>query len=427
MPTITANSRNVRSTRLWFRAGAALASLSLVLGGCSSAASTPTAASPTTATGATATTALPVASSTPKAPYYLTIGTDLSSSFAAQCCAIPLANGFQAWTAYVNGQGGVNGHQVKINLLDDASDVTKGLANYQQTLDSNSLGFLIENSSTVFTPIAAKAINDHIVESNVGGYQGGIGVYPYIYNILANLPMFEDALPTFAATKVSSVAGAKVAYFTYDSTLTETFQPGITGAFTAKGWQVVYNQLVPSTATDFSVAAGSIASAAPDVVIVDLLEAQLPEFVSQLRARNVKVPIINFSANISDAGKAKIDDSNLFFLESTASPTNQSNPAVVAMDKIATQTGFTTGMYNSFFIEGYIHAQVVLGALATCGDSCTRESLNSALENTTVPGGGLMSGNPGYSPTSHVMTKSLIVDYWDATSASVKLAPGYSL
>ena len=55
-----------------------------------------------------------------------------------------------------------------------------------------------------------------------------------------------------------------------------------------------------------------------------------------------------------------------------------------------TQTGFTTGMYNSFFIEGYIHAQVILGGLATCGDSCTRESLNGALENY-VPGGGLMS------------------------------------
>jgi ABC-type branched-subunit amino acid transport system substrate-binding protein len=405
--------------------------VSLIIAGCSSAAATPTAASATAASATTAATsaasAAPVASPTAKAPYYLTIGTDMSSQFTSACCSIPMANGFQAWIANVNSQGGVNDHQVVVNVLDDRADVATGLANYQQTLDSKSLGFMIEGSSTVFTPIAAKVGADKIVESNVGGYKGGIGVYPYVYNILANLPMFAVELPKFAATKVTSATGSKVAYFTYDSTLTETFQPAITKAFTDQGWKLVYSQLVPTTASDFAVAAGSIAAGSPDVVVVDLLEGQLPQFVSQLRARGVKAPIVNFSSNIADATKAKIADTNLFFLESTASPTNQSNPAVVAMDKVANATKFTTGVYNAFFIQGYVHAQIVLAALAKCGDTCTRDSLNSALENTTVPGGGLMAGNPGYSPDSHVQTKSLIVDYWDLPSASVKLAAGYSL
>ena len=68
------------------------------------------------------------------------------------------------------------------------------------------------------------------------------------------------------------------------------------------------------------------------MVIVDLLEAQLPDRLT-LRARRREGADHELQRNISDAGKAKIDDSNLFFLQSTALPTNQSNPAVVAMDK----------------------------------------------------------------------------------------------
>lgn len=362
-----------------------------------------------------------------KPDYNLTIGTDMSSPFASACCTIPMANGFQAYIAHVNSTGGVNGHKIKITVMDDRSDVATGLANYQRALSSNSLAFLLGGSSTVFTPVATRAINDHFVESNGGGYQGGIGVYPYIYNILGNLPMFAQIIPKFADTRVLSAEGAVAAYFTYDSTLTETFQPRIVGALQGEGWSVKYNQLVPSTVTDFSVAAGNIAAVKPQIVIVDLLESQLPQFVSQLRARGVHAPILNFSSNISDKTKDTIADPNLFYVEGTASTSDLSNPAVAQMDKIGKQTGFTTGMDNAFYVYGYVHAEVITAALKKCGDKCTRQTFNTALNNTTVPGDGLMAGNPGYSPKSHVMTKQLIVVRWNAAKNKIVNVAGFTL
>jgi branched-chain amino acid transport system substrate-binding protein len=367
------------------------------------------------------------ASSAGKPAYNLTIGTDESSPFASACCTIPMTNGFQAWISHVNKTGGVNGHKINISVMDDRSDVTTGLSNYQRALSSNTLGFLLGGSSTVFTPIASRAIEDHIVESNGGGYQGGIGVYPYVYNILGNLPMFADIVPRFAKTRVLSTENSVAAYLTYDSTLTETFQPRIVGTLQGQGWQVKYNQLVPSSVTDFSVAAGNIAAAKPNIVIVDLLESQLPQFISQLRARDVHAPILNFSSNISDKAKNSIGDPNLFFVEGTAPATDLSNPAIKAMGVYAKQGGYTTGVDNAFFVYGYVHAQVITAALKKCGDKCTRSSFNDALGHTTIPGGGLMAGNPGYSPKSHVMTKRLIVVRWNKAKHKLVNVAGFTL
>jgi len=368
-----------------------------------------------------------VASSAGKPAYNLTLGTDESSPFASACCTIPMTNGFEAWISHVNKTGGVNGHKITITVMDDRSDVTTGLANYQRALSSNTLGFLLGGSSTVFTPIAARAIQDHIVESNGGGYQGGIGVYPYVYNILGNLPMFADIVPRFAKTRVLSTEGSVAAYLTYDSTLTETFQPRIVGALQGQGWQVKYNQLVPSSVTDFAVAAGNIAAVKPNIVVTDLLESQLPQFISQLRAHNVHAPVLNFSSNISDKTKNAIGDPNLFFVEGTAPATDLSNPAVKTMDAYAKAGGFTTGMDNAFFIYGYVHAEVITAALKKCGDKCTRSTFNTALGNTTIPGGGLMAGNPGYSPQSHVMTKRLIVVRWNKARQKLVNVAGFTL
>jgi ABC-type branched-subunit amino acid transport system substrate-binding protein len=268
----------------------------------------------------------------------------------------------------------------------------------------------------VFTPIAARAIDDHFVETNGGGYKGGLGVYPYVYNILGNLPMFAKIIPAFAKTRVVSTEDAKVAYLTYDSTLTETFQPRIVGALQGDGWSVKYNQLVPTTVTDFSVAAGSIAAT-----------SQLPQFISQVRARGVKAPILNFSSNISDKTKKSIGDPNLFYVEGTASPSDLSNKAMATLQKVAKKTGFSTGSDNAFYIYGYVHAKVIAAALKKCGDKCTRTSFNAALNKTTIPGDGLMAGSPGYSASNHVMTKQLIVVRLNKAKGSIVNVKGFAL
>ena len=82
-----------------------------------------------------------------KKPYTVTVATDRSGAFSAS--GVPNATGFQAFMADLNTKGGVNGHKINVQALDDRGDVATALANYQQTLASDSLGIFMENPSAV--------------------------------------------------------------------------------------------------------------------------------------------------------------------------------------------------------------------------------------------------------------------------------------
>ncbi|HEX4442090.1 MAG TPA: ABC transporter substrate-binding protein [Galbitalea sp.] len=368
--------------------------------------------------------------STGKAPssYTVTVGTDLSSAFSSACCGIPIANGFKTYMDTLNDKGGVNG-KTKVNVvsLDDQADVTTGLANFQQALSSNTLGYFLTSASTVLTPIAAQATKAGIATSSIGGYMGGVGVYPYVYNSLPNSASYVSTVTKFAAAQVSSASGSGIDFLAYDSTLVETFQKDMTSKLNSDGWKVGYNQLVPSSATDFSVAAGSMAADHPKVIITDLLEGQLPTFVQQIRSHGVTVPIVNFSSNIDDATVAKINDPNLYLVEFTAPTSDTSNKAIATMQAQAQKAGLTTGDSNAFFVTGYVQAEIVAAALKKCAPDCTRKTFNAAMNTTTVPGNGLMAGNPGFSPTNHVMVKKLIVVKYDSSKQLPVTVSGFGL
>ena len=362
--------------------------------------------------------------STNKPPYLLSISTDLSAAFSA-VAGIPASEGFQAALLDYNSKGGINGHQIKFDLMDDRSDVQTGLANYQKALDSDSLGFFVNAASAIVAPVGAKAIQDHFVETSLGGYQGGIGVFPYTYSTNPTPPAYVDTLVKYAGTRVSNTSGAKMAYILYDSPGNRTYQPTVENGFKGKGWSVFYSQVVPQTTTDFSVAAGQIASGKPDIVVTNLLEAQLPSFVSAIRARGVTVPIENFNSNISDQAIQKVNDPELWLLRFTASTLDTSTPGLAAMKAAGKNTGHQQGVDNPFYVLGYVHGEVVAAALKKCGDSCTREKLNTALENTTVDSNGLMAGKPGYTPQDHTMPKGFAVVKWESAKGYPATANGF--
>jgi branched-chain amino acid transport system substrate-binding protein len=348
-----------------------------------------------------------------KAPYQLTISTDLSGPFSASS-GIPQTEGFLAYVANTNAAGGVNGHKVRMEVLDDRSDVQTGLANYQNALSSSTLAMLMEQASAIAGPVAAKAINDHLVVSNNTEYMGG-GVFPYIYDVYPSADLYAKTLGDFAATLAKSVTTPKVALLLFDTPAQRSgFGPRFEKVLKDKNWNVVYKEFVPIATVDFSVAAGTIGSAKPDVIATNLLDSQLPAFVSALRSRGVMTPVVNTVAIITDATLKKINDQNVYLLQFTISPSDTANPSVVAVRKAGAESGHIRGLENGLFMLGYVHAQVILAALAKCGDNCTREGLNGALEQTDVDSNGLMAGRPGYSKTDHTMPKKLAVVRFDS-------------
>ncbi len=402
------------------RGGSVALAIAILLAGCGS---------PSTSGGSSASSAAPSAqasaasSASSKASYTLTLSGDHTGVFASS--GLANTNGFEAYIASVNAKGGVDGHHIDMQVLDDRSDVPTALANYQLALNSSSLGFLQNNASPVIQAVAPKATKDGIVESSSGGYNGGNGVYPYIFNENPTVPTYMDEIVPFALAKVPNPQGAKVAFLAYDSALTETYEPMLAKALGPKGFSIAYNQLVPIKAVDMSVAAGNIAGLSPAMVVTAMQDAQIVPLVTGLRQRGYKGPVINFNSNVTAVSLKKLNDPQMYLIQYTADPTDSKNPDVAAMDQVAKETGFTQEMDQLFFIEAYVFGKVVVAALGKCGDNCTRQTFNTALENTTVSAGTLMAGSPGFTPTDHVMTKKLVVDQWSTSSGALAPIPGF--
>jgi ABC-type branched-subunit amino acid transport system substrate-binding protein len=357
------------------------------------------------------------------ASYKLTIDTDFSGPNAAG--GVAAGNGFQAYFDELDAHGGAGGHHVDLVVMDDRSDVPTALANYQQTVASDSLGFMAMAASAVIAAVSPKAIQDGIVTSNNGGYNQGVGVFPYIFNENPTGPTFFAAVSSFAAAQVSHPQGAKAAFIAYDSALVESYQPAIGRALTGKGFDVAYSQLVPATNLDFGVASGNIAAASPAIIVTDLRDSQIVPFVTAIRARSYTGPIINFGSDASSGSMKKLDDPKMYLVQYTADPLDTKDPDVAHILQVASQYKLTTGTNSLFYIENWMMAKVAAAAIAKCGDKCTRDSFASALERTTVPGGTLMAGNPGFSPTNHVMTQKVVIDQWNESLGYLSPIKGY--
>jgi len=357
-----------------------------------------------------------------KAPYTISVNTDLSGPFSA-VAGIPEAEGFTAYIASLNATGGINGHKILIQELDDRSDVQAGLANYQQVLNSDSLGMFLDAASAVSGPVGAKATVDKLPYS-ASSYNGGQGVFPYVYNITPTIAQYMTAMIGFASSKVTDSKGA-VALLAYDSPSVRSDTPKLQAGLEAKGFTVAYNQIVPQTAVDFSVAAGQIASDKPAFVITRLLELQVPPFITSLRSRGITVPILNYGTNIADGTVAKINDPAFFNTRYSISTLDTSVPGVVTMRQVAQQTGHAESIDFFVYSMGYVHAEVVAAAIAKCSDPCTREKLNAAFEQTAVDPHGLMAGKPGFTKDDHVMTKGVAVTVLDPAKKIAVAVPGF--
>jgi ABC-type branched-subunit amino acid transport system substrate-binding protein len=358
-----------------------------------------------------------------KQSYTLTMDSDLSSNFAAT--GIALSNSIASYIASVNDSGGVNGHHINFVITDNRSDVPTALANYQKILASDSLADLENLNSAVVNAVGAKATADGIMENSPSGYNGGVGTFPYVYQDQPTLAQYNDLMANLSASLIGNPKGAKAVWIAYDSALQEGEQSRIAKSLTDKGFTMGYNQLVPQTAVDFSVAAGNIVAASPAIVTASILDAQKVQLVSALRSRNYTGPIVNFDSNLTTATMKRLNDPKMYSVLFTADPTDTTNKDVATMLKAAEKYGRTQGDTNAYFIDGWMVGKVVIAALARCGDKCTRQSFNAGLEKTSVSGGSLMAGNPGFSPTNHVMAQKLIVEQWDTTKGVLVPIKGY--
>jgi ABC-type branched-subunit amino acid transport system substrate-binding protein len=123
-----------------------------------------------------------------------------------------------------------------------------------------------------------------------------------------------------------------------------------------------------------------VAAANPDVVLADLLDSDAVLTVRALRQKGYTKPIVDFVGASSPNTFIAVADSGYYSLRAYASTVNTDIKGIQTVIDRAKSTGNTADMQSVYFSYGYVNGLVTVAALKLCGDSCTAESFNAAME-----------------------------------------------
>ncbi len=205
----------------------------------------------------------------------ITIGTSLSLSGDFSSDGVAFQRGYELWVADQNKAGGLLGHQIKLNVLSDASSPAQVVSNYERLIGSDHDALVFGPFSSLLTVPAAR------IAARYGyAFVEGAGGAPSVFGAgLSNV--FDVSLPvklnlvTFAQWIASLPASERpktAAYATVNDPFTQPQLPLAQQILQKAGVKTVLSKVFPEEVTDYTAIAGQVASAHPDVFILGAVD-----------------------------------------------------------------------------------------------------------------------------------------------------------
>lgn len=352
-------------------------------------------------------------------PYAVGFNSDLSGKFSLN--GVGQRDGFKAYFDYVNSQGGINGHQVEVTYLDDASDVTRGTANTTQLMTAKRVsavgGYLLSNvcgaaavlANTHKVPINCSALSDDLLKP----------VQPYVYT--ARMLQSEEALPMITlADQLVEAEKPRVAVIIFASASSIGLQKSLEALVKQKGWQLVASEQVPLTATDVSAQAAKVIASKPDVVVGSLYDPLAVSYMRTAKAAGLDVPFIDYDGGTYEGGILAIKDPNFYVLSNFSVDGEGDGPGLEQYR--AALAAANVSPTKPFVSTGYAQALSIAEGLKACGYPCSGQQLQAALDKQNVDTGGFGAGPIQYSPDNHMGSRFASFFVWDPATSKVKAA-----
>jgi branched-chain amino acid transport system substrate-binding protein len=372
------------------RAAAALAAIVVggaVLGACSSTTSSGT------GSGSAATTSISYRAPIPASAFSDTTGVTATTvtvgNVSTESAGIFTGSivGSEAYAAYVNAQGGVNGRKVVVDALDDQFS---GATNKQQTQNAVNKDFALVGSfsledsfgatvvaqnpdvpdvSTVLAPSLVKAPN--VYSANPTGLGWPTGPLDYYKKLYPTQALHTGALES---TFPSAQASWKLE------------QPVLQEA----GYTLVYNTGVPLTQTDFTQNVIDMKSKGVQLIYIDQLPVNYAgALLKALSQQNFHPVLVIGTASYSEdlvsasGGAAAVDGANLempnaLFLGEDATAIPAVGTFLQWVQKVS--PGFKADYYT---LAGWANTQLFMQALRAAGTHPTRGSVQKQLRTVT--------------------------------------------
>jgi branched-chain amino acid transport system substrate-binding protein len=193
----------------------------------------------------------------------------LSGDFAD--LADPAKKGYQLWAATVNAKGGLLGRQVSLKIVDDASNPTQVVTNYENLITADHVNLVFGPFSSLLTVPAAT------IASRFGfAFIEPSGGAPQVFDLHLHDLFFAQPAPIvssgdeFANYVLSLSAGQRprtTAYPTADDPFTSAIVARIRQRLEAAGIRTVYSKTYAPETVDLSPVVTRLVAAKPDLIV----------------------------------------------------------------------------------------------------------------------------------------------------------------
>jgi branched-chain amino acid transport system substrate-binding protein len=211
------------------------------------------------------------ASSRPVAGQPITIGISLSLSGDFSDPGKAVKRGYDLWAAYVNAHGGILGRQVKLKIVDDASNPTQAVSNYQNLITRDHVDLVFGPFSSLLTgPSASVANRYHYAFLEPAG--GGPAVFALkLHNLFfvqpAPVVRCGDSFVAYLKTLPASERPKTAAYPSLDDPFSSPIADAMQSQLQKMGVKTVFRTIYPAETTDMTPIIAKAISHKPDMIV----------------------------------------------------------------------------------------------------------------------------------------------------------------
>jgi branched-chain amino acid transport system substrate-binding protein len=331
----------------------------------------------------------------------ITIGASLSLTGDFSADGQAFQKGYNLWAKDVNAKGGILGRQVKITVLNDASNPTQAVTNYQTLINTNHVDLTFGPFSSLITgPSSAVAAR--------AGYAliEGAGGAPSVFNTPQNqadhnvfdvsLPIADELMPfvNYIASLPPAQRPKTAAYPMADDPFADPPVQLTQTKLEALGVKTVYSKIFPAEVAAYTPAADQVAGKSPDLVVLGSTDVPTVGAFMQAFEQQHFVPKMFIAAAGPDQGadftKAVGAGNATGVMVPNGWYPSYPNPDSQAMvrEYVAQYGGDASGV-NADVAEAYAVGQVAQQAITATGgtdNSKIISYLHSATSLTSVQG-----------------------------------------
>ena len=227
------------------------------------------------------------------------IGTSVSLSGSYAASAKYALEGYQLFVEQINKRGGLLGRPVKLVYYDDRSDANTGVQLYEKLITADKVDLIVgPYSSGVTSAVSTVAEKHKVAMISPEAADSRIYMRGYKYNFQGITQAGRYMLGALALAKANGYK--TLAMLGEDTAFPKASSEEVSKAAAGYGVTVVFNQMYPKGATDFSALLTKVKQLNPDMIIANSYLPDSQGIMRQCREQGVNVKLFAIAVGAAE-------------------------------------------------------------------------------------------------------------------------------